>query len=449
MIKPVTAKILMCDLVGLALDTRGEPDFSEVRAHIKMKGGSFFNRPWKISDKLAEGKLHFFLVPDVSTAAEILALTDKGQYDAVIAAATFIPKDAKFRFGGVRIGTGTGNMGSASWGGGDGIGGDAPLMNTPGFNSRATAQMAMKALLRVSPDLPVEQLHKLTVSGRFDTGKDLRRFPTRKLEGQSAAVLGYGNIGRAFAKLVQAFGMKVRVYARPKHREWIESEGFEYCATPTAAAAGADVLSMHVGLGQYDPATKRFANAGIVDWPVLKGINNGAVLINYDRGECVDVKALDRAMKQGIIRHAAIDADIFKGKGGAQTGPMVPYLPLAKKYPGRTELLPHAAADTDHVSRVEGAKQAVNQMFDCIINKRITNLKGACPAGYHKIGTCSPLGVARATPQDVHTIARADREKLAGLASEMSGLWSSATSAEDALAVAINRYRNALASLGL
>lgn len=66
----------------------------------------------------------------LSTEEEILRETDQGQYDALIAAATFIPAGAKFRLGGVRIGTGTGNMGSASWGGPNGEGGEAPLMNT-------------------------------------------------------------------------------------------------------------------------------------------------------------------------------------------------------------------------------------------------------------------------------------------------------------------------------
>jgi lactate dehydrogenase-like 2-hydroxyacid dehydrogenase len=109
--------------------------------------------------------------------------------------------------GGVRIGAGTGNMGSASWGGGNGEGGVAPLMNTPSFNSRATAQMGFKALLKVLPDLPVDEMHRLTAAGQFDTGRDLKNFPTEKIEGKRIGIIGYGNIGREMAKLAQAFGM--------------------------------------------------------------------------------------------------------------------------------------------------------------------------------------------------------------------------------------------------
>ena len=384
----MTIKILICDLIGLKFDQNGKPDPSEVRAYIEAKGFAFHFGVVPID---YSGKIHFFYKPDISTEAEILGLTDQGQFDAVIAAATVIPKNAKFRLGGVRIGAGTGNMGSASWGGGSGIGGEAPLMNTPGFNSRATAQMTIKALLRARPDLPIEELHKRSVAGDFDTGKDLQFFPTEKLEGKTIAILGYGNIGREVAKLASAFGMIVKVYARSAHKSRIEADGFICAETAKAAASKADVLSIHTGLGAIDAVTKNFANTGIVNAEILNAMNLNSVLLNYDRGECVDVAALDAALASGQIGYAAIDADIFKSADGTVSGPLVPYLPLAKKYPARTELLPHAAADTDHPSRVAGAKQAVDQIIDCMINKRVTNLKGDLPEGYVNAGV--KLGV--------------------------------------------------------
>ncbi|MCX8508409.1 MAG: hypothetical protein ORN49_05950, partial [Rhodobacteraceae bacterium] len=137
-------KVLVCDRVGLKFDAKGQPDHSEVRAHVEAKGGVFHESGLTEGAALEKGKIHFFYVPDISTEAEIMAVAGQGQYDAVIAAATFLPKASVFKLGGVRIGAGTGNMGSESWGGGNGTGGEAALMNTPSFNSRATAQMAMK-----------------------------------------------------------------------------------------------------------------------------------------------------------------------------------------------------------------------------------------------------------------------------------------------------------------
>ncbi len=363
----------------------------------------------------------------------------------MIAAATFIPKEAQFACGGVRIGAGTGNMGSASWGGGNGEGGVAPLMNTPSFNSRATAQMAMKALLKVVPDLPVDELHRRTVEGLFDTGRNLKDFPTEKLEGKRMAIIGYGNIGREVAKLAQAFGMTVAVHARPRHREWIESEGFIFAPAPEDAARGADVISVHTGLGPLNAVTGKYANAKVVDGPVLQALNHGAIVLNYDRGECVDTEALDAAMATGKVRYAAIDADIFTDEAtGAVTGPMAPYLPLARKYPGRLELLPHAAADTEHVSRVQGAKQAVDQIIGAIRFKEVVNLKGDLPAGYRRAGSVTVEGVGKCSAQ---TVTRAVTDRAATDAARqgaetMAAVWGALASAnsDEARAALIARH---------
>jgi lactate dehydrogenase-like 2-hydroxyacid dehydrogenase/phosphoserine aminotransferase len=405
-----TFKVLIADAIGLRFDESGRLDHSELAAYIAEKGGVFHEGSVKGANASDDGRIHFFYQPHLSTADEILAETDQGQYDALIAAATFVPASAKFRLGGVRIGTGTGNMGSASWGGPNGEGGEAPLMNTPGINSRATAQMAFKALLKVMPDLPVGELHDRVVNNDFDTGKNLAEYPTEKLEGKRIAILGYGNIGRALARIAKAFQMDVVIYARPAHRDNILAEGYEYAESPVAAAKGADVLSVHLGLGKQDPATGRFSNAGFVGREILTALNDRAVLLNYDRGELVDVAALDAALASGKVRHAAIDADVFRTADGV-TGPMKPYLSLLPRHADKLELLPHAAADTDHPTRVAGAKQAVDQIVDAIRNRRVTNLKGDLPEGYRSNGARIPLGVGQVTSAEMIQFA-ADRTML-------------------------------------
>jgi lactate dehydrogenase-like 2-hydroxyacid dehydrogenase/phosphoserine aminotransferase len=426
-------KVLVCDLVGLKPGGDGKPDHSAVRAHIEKRGGVFHEGPLGDAAKLAKGKAHFFYQPHLSTEAELLPITSDGQYDAVIAAATFLPKQSKFALGGVRIGAGTGNMACACWGGGNGAGGEAVLMNTPSFNSRATAQMVMKAMLRVAPNLDVDTLHARVVAGDFDTGKHLKDFPTEKLEGKRIAVIGYGNIGREVAKLAKAFGMRVAIHARPRHKEWIESEGFEFADTAENAARGADFISPHTGLGALDASTGKHANSGEVGASVLNAMNDGAVLINYDRGEVVDAAALDAALTSGKIRYACIDADLFvDAKAGEMSGPMVPYREMETRHRGRMQLLPHAAADTEHISRVDGARQAVDQIFDLIQFKSVTNLKGDLPAGYSNAGANTVAGVGAVMKTD---IARIDDGSLAHLrhqAETMAAVWGAIAATTDA-----------------
>ena len=425
-------KVLVADLVGLKFDASGKPDHSAVQSHIESKGGVFHTGAMEDGADLETGKIHFFYQPDLSREDELLAQTAQGQYDATIVAATFLPEASVFNEGGVRIGAGTGNMGSASWGGGNGDGGIAPLMNTPSFNSRATAQMAMKALLKVMPDLPVQAMHDKVVEGAFDTGKNLCEYPTEKLEGKRMAIIGYGNIGREMAKLAQAFGMSVSIYARPAHQEWIESEGFNYAASPIEAATGADVISPHTGLGALNEGV--FANANLVNGDVLNALNDGAVVVNYDRGEVIEPAGLEAALSSGKVRYACIDADLFVNpENGELTGPMVPYLSIQKKHADKMELLPHAAADTEHVSRVEGAKQAVDQIFNCIQYKTVVNLKGDLPEGYRSGGARTVNGVGKVTCQDVANIAEnADTvSRMRAMAENMAAFWGAVEATKD------------------
>jgi lactate dehydrogenase-like 2-hydroxyacid dehydrogenase len=284
--------------------------------------------------------------------------------------------------------------------------------------------MVMKAILKVLPDLPVDLLHQRVAAGAFDTGRELRDFPTEKLEGKTITIIGYGNIGREVAKLARAFGMRVVIHARPRHRDWVEAEGFVFAPDLVEAAGGADVLSVHVGLGKQDGQSGRYANAGLIGADVLSRMNKSAVLVNYDRGELVDVAALGDALDTGQVRYAAIDADLFRDAStGRLSGPMLPYLDLVERHGDRLELLPHAAADTDHPSRVAGAKQAVDQLFDVICRKSVTNAKGTIPPGYLSQGATTPPGIGPVTADHLLKLTASECSELADVCDRQSRLW--------------------------
>lgn len=455
-------KVLVMDPVGLRTAADGRPDVAEVRGHIEGQGGVFHEGPMELAGAAAlEPGVHFFYQPDLSREADILAQTADGRYDAVIAAATFIPAGALFEEGGVRIGAGTGNMGSRSWGGGSGRGGSAPLMNTPSFNSRVTAQRVLQAVLRHAPDVPREELHRRVMAGTFDTGRDLKFFPTEKIEGQRLAVLGFGNIGREVARMARSLGMEVVVYARARYQTWIESEGFRYAPTAVAATRGARFLSIHTGLGALENG--RHANQGLVGHEVLMQLEDGAVVVNFDRGEVIEPAALKDAVTAGKVRWVCVDADVFS-EGGKLSGPMVPYIGLSKEFPGVFELLPHVAADTDHVSRVEGAKQAVDQILRAIRYREVVNLKGDLPQGYTLAGTRTVHGVGKVSVERLGTVAGDPDEvrELRALSERLAAFWKAVdTTSEPArreelvrshgakLVLDSNRYATLVDGLGL
>ena len=89
-----TVKVLIADAIGLRFNKNGRLDHSELAAYIAEKGGVFHEGSEKTANAADDGKIHFFYQPHLSTADELLGEAGDGQYDALIAAATFIPAAA-------------------------------------------------------------------------------------------------------------------------------------------------------------------------------------------------------------------------------------------------------------------------------------------------------------------------------------------------------------------
>ena len=123
-------------------------------------------------------------------------------------------------------------------------------------------------------------------------GSDLAR---KKL-----GVLGLGRIGgRVVEHAVRGFEMSV-VYYDPKRNEQFEKDfNATYAATPEEVLQTADFVSIHVPLL---PSTRHLLNADR-----LRMMKRTSYLINTSRGPIIDEKALADALREGIIKGAAID----------------------------------------------------------------------------------------------------------------------------------------------
>ena len=64
-------------------------------------------------------------------------------------------------------------------------------------------------MLKVAPDLAVDELHARVVAGDFDTSRNLKEFPTEKLEGKKIAVIGLRQYRRRGGQAGTRVGMKV------------------------------------------------------------------------------------------------------------------------------------------------------------------------------------------------------------------------------------------------
>jgi phosphoglycerate dehydrogenase-like enzyme len=117
--------------------------------------------------------------------------------------------------------------------------------------------------------------------------------------GLTFGLLGVGRIGSEVAKRAKSFDMKL-IYHDVVRREDLEkSLGMEYVSFDRLLAES-DVLSLHSPL---TPQTR-----GIINEAAFAKMKPSAILVNTARGAVVDEPALARALEQGRIAGACVDA---------------------------------------------------------------------------------------------------------------------------------------------
>jgi len=117
-----------------------------------------------------------------------------------------------------------------------------------------------------------------------------------ELRGKTMGIIGYGNIGSQVSVLCEALGMKVLFY---------DTETKLPLGNAVAAKNMKEVLSNSDIVSLHVPETAQTKN--LINRNNIKLFKKGSILLNYARGEVVDLKALSEAIKDGAIAGAGID----------------------------------------------------------------------------------------------------------------------------------------------
>jgi D-3-phosphoglycerate dehydrogenase len=175
-----------------------------------------------------------------------------------------------------------------------------PLVNTPGKNAEAVADLTLAFLVMLARGLPeaqrfLEHGHRLRDNweGARFMGSDLRR--------HVLGVVGYGNVGRRVAERAVAFGMTPIVYD-----PYLVVDRFEQVTTLEELLGRADFVSLH--------ARAAPENENMIGASALEVMKPGAFLVNTARETLVDEDALDASLAAGRLGGVALD--VVRTSGG-------------------------------------------------------------------------------------------------------------------------------------
>jgi len=163
-------------------------------------------------------------------------------------------------------------------------------ISTPEGNSQSVAEHCLGFLICALKHFPIA--HDDVIRGEWlrEKNKGL------EIGSRTIGIIGYGNTGSAFAKLLQPFGCKIYVYDRFNvgfEEEYVEEVPlntiFEKC----------DVISLHIN---YLPENYHFINNEL-----LKKIKKPIIFLNTSRGWSVNTADLVKYIKNGTIQFACLD----------------------------------------------------------------------------------------------------------------------------------------------
>ncbi len=164
------------------------------------------------------------------------------------------------------------------------------VFNAPYSNTRSVAELVIGLAIMLIRRIPDK--NKAAHEGVWM--KDAKG--SYELRGKTLGIIGYGNIGSQVSVLAEALGMKVLFYdVETKLPLGNASDG----KTLKEVLSKSDVVTLHV------PETAQTKN--IINKTTLKHFKKGSILINYARGEVVDLDALRKAIVDGNIGGAAVD----------------------------------------------------------------------------------------------------------------------------------------------
>jgi len=220
------------------------------------------------------------------------------------------------------------------------------VMNVPGENSNAAAELTMALMLALSRN--VAKADKSLKEGKWERSELIGQ----ELKNKKLGVVGFGKVGGEVASRARSFEMEVSVYDPYVADEIIVESGAK-ASTLEKLLKEVDYLTLHLPLNED---TRHLINTDSI-----KIMKDGARIINCARGGLIDEEALTEALNEGKIKGAGLD--VFENEPPENS-------PLLKAE--NVLLTPHLGASTEE-AKIGVSLGACKQVRDFLLSNRAEN----------------------------------------------------------------------------
>lgn len=157
---------------------------------------------------------------------------------------------------------------------------DVVVMNTPGQNSNAVAELIFGLLV-------------------YQVRNGFNGTAGSELKGKKIGIHAYGNVGVNVARIAKGFGMEVCAFDPFVPKETIEADGVQVMNTVEAMYGDCDFISLHL------PANEHTIKS--INFDLLSNMKEGATLVNTARKEVINEDDLVKIFEQKETFHYISD----------------------------------------------------------------------------------------------------------------------------------------------
>ena len=169
------------------------------------------------------------------------------------------------------------------------------VANVPSYSPYSVAELAVSLLLALNRKLVLGQMLMQIGDYRLDhlVGFDLH--------GKTVGIIGTGEIGAAFARIMHGFGCRLLAFDRQENKELTDEIPITY-ASLEAVCKNSDIISVH---SQLDETTQYLFNKN-----TFSQMKKGIIFINTAHGSIVNTEDLVEAIENKTL--AAVGLDVYE-----------------------------------------------------------------------------------------------------------------------------------------